>query len=50
MDAIRTALGIITFVADVVAIFQIVRQAVARCLASSGSRRARCSPPRASAA
>ncbi|MDQ6833623.1 MAG: hypothetical protein M3008_09500 [Chloroflexota bacterium] len=34
MGSIRTALGIITLVADVIAVFQIVRKAVLRCVVS----------------
>lgn len=34
MGLIRTALGIITLVADVIAVFQIARKAVLRCVAS----------------
>jgi len=34
MSSIRTALGIITLVTDLVAVFQIVRKAVLRCVAS----------------
>ncbi len=34
MSSIRTALGIITLVTEVVAVFQIVRKAVLRCVAS----------------
>ncbi len=34
MGSIRAALGIITLVADVIAVFQIVRKAVLRCVVS----------------
>lgn len=49
MDAIRTALSVITLIADVVAVFQIVRRAVSRCVASY-RRYPRRSPARVAAA
>ncbi len=39
MGSIRTALGIITLVTDVIAVFQIVRKAVLRAVASYRSAR-----------